>query len=74
MVGALVKATADLPPSANLDATDGTVTWKSNTDFSLSLQSMDVGFAGTSDRLRGLEHRRAALHAAVSLTAAGRAG
>lgn len=52
VVGALVQATANLPPSVNLDATDGTVTWKSNTDFSISLQSMDVGFAGTPDRLR----------------------
>jgi hypothetical protein len=52
VVGMLVQATADQPPSASLDATDGTVTWKSNADFSVSLQSMDVGFAGTSDRLR----------------------
>ena len=52
VVGTLVQATADLPPSVTLDATDGTVTWKSNTDFSVSLQSMDVGFAGTADRLR----------------------
>jgi len=52
VVGQLVQATADLPPSKSLDATDGTVTWKSNTDFSVSLQSMDVGFAGTTDRLR----------------------
>ena len=52
VVGMLVKATADQPPSASLDALDGTVTWKSNTDFSVSLQSMDVGFEGTSDRLR----------------------
>ena len=43
---------ADLPPTSNLGANDGTVTWKSNIDFSISLQSMDVGFAGTSDRLR----------------------
>jgi hypothetical protein len=52
VVGTLVKATADQPPSASLDASDGTVTWKSNTDFSVSLQTMDVGFAGTSDRLQ----------------------
>lgn len=52
VVGLLVKATADQPPSASLDAQDGTVTWKSNTDFSISLQSMDVGFAGTADRLQ----------------------
>ena len=51
VVGTLVKATADHPPSANLDAQDGTVTWRSNIDFSLTLQSIDVGFAGTSDRL-----------------------
>ncbi|HZJ54289.1 MAG TPA: hypothetical protein VFD38_09145 [Myxococcaceae bacterium] len=52
VVGALIQATADLPPTANLDAIDGTVTWKSNTDFSVTLQSMDVGFEGTADRLR----------------------
>jgi hypothetical protein len=52
VVGTLVKATADLPPTASLDATDGTVTWKSNTDFSVSLQSMDVGFEGTTDGLQ----------------------
>jgi hypothetical protein len=52
VVGALVQGTADLPPSKSLSATDGTVTWKSNSDFSVSLQSMDVGFAGTADRLR----------------------
>lgn len=51
VVGTLVKATANLPPSANLDAQDGTVTWRSNTDYSVTLQSIDVGFAGTSDRL-----------------------
>jgi hypothetical protein len=52
VVGQLVQATADLPPSKSLDAIDGTVTWKSNTDFSVSLQSMDVGFEGTADRLQ----------------------
>lgn len=52
VVGQLVQATADLPPSKSLAATDGTVTWKSNSDFSVSLQSMDVGFAGTADRLQ----------------------
>ncbi|HUM12135.1 MAG TPA: hypothetical protein VLT82_14415 [Myxococcaceae bacterium] len=52
VVGTLVQATADHPPSASLDASDGTVTWKSNADFSVTLQSMDVGFAGTGDRLR----------------------
>jgi hypothetical protein len=52
VVGTLVQATADLPPTKSLDAEDGTVTWKSNTDFSVSLQSMNVGFAGTSDRLQ----------------------
>ena len=52
VVGQLVQATADLPPSKSVDATDGTVTWKSNTDYSVSLQSMDVGFDGTSDRLQ----------------------
>ena len=51
VVGELVQATADLPPTANLDANDGTVTWKSNTDFSVTLQSVDVGFEGTTDRL-----------------------
>jgi hypothetical protein len=51
VVGELIQATADLPPTANLDASDGTVTWKSNTDFSVTLQSMDVGFEGTTDRL-----------------------
>ncbi len=52
VVGALVQATADMPPTKNLDATDGTVTWKSNVDFSLTIQSMDVGFQGTGDRLQ----------------------
>ena len=52
VVGMLVQATADKPPTVSLDASDGTVTWKSNADFSVSLQSMDVGFAGTGDRLR----------------------
>jgi len=28
------------------------VTWKSNSDFSVSLQTMDIGFAGTADRLQ----------------------
>jgi hypothetical protein len=51
VVGELIQATADLPPSAALDASDGTVTWKSNTDLSVTLQSMDVGFEGTTDRL-----------------------
>jgi hypothetical protein len=51
VVGELIQATADLPPSAALDASDGTVTWKSNTDLSVTLQSMDVGFEGTADRL-----------------------
>ena len=51
VVGALVKATADMPPSASLGLQDGTVTWKSNSDFSVTIQSMDVGFAGTADRL-----------------------
>lgn len=50
--GKLVQATAAQPPSSSLDAQDGTVTWKSNSDGSVTLQSMDVGFAGTSDRLR----------------------
>lgn len=49
--GKLVKATAAQPPSASLDAQDGTVTWRSNSDNSVTLESMDVGFAGTSDRL-----------------------
>lgn len=52
VVGTLIKATSDLPPSAKLDATDGGVTWKSNADFSVSLQSMDIGFDGTADRLQ----------------------
>ena len=52
VVGALVKATADLPPVASLGLQEGTVTWKSNSDFSVTIQSMDVGFAGTADRLR----------------------
>jgi hypothetical protein len=52
VVGNLIQATSDMPPSANLDAVDGTVTWKSNTDFSVSLQSMDIGFEGTGDRLQ----------------------
>src|SRR5215468_3800182 len=52
VVGNLIRATSDLPPSAKLDATDGTVTWKSNADFSVSLQSMDIGFEGTGDRLQ----------------------
>ena len=51
VVGTLVQATADQPPSASLDLNDGTVTWRSNTDFSVTLQSIDVGFAGTADRL-----------------------
>jgi hypothetical protein len=51
VVGELIRATADLPPSANFDASDGTVTWKSNTDLSVTLQSIDVGFEGTTDRL-----------------------
>ncbi len=52
VVGTLVKATADQPPSASLGAQDGTVTWKSNTDFSVTIVSTDVGFAGTTDRLK----------------------
>ncbi|MGZ6097777.1 MAG: hypothetical protein ACXWLL_05240 [Myxococcaceae bacterium] len=50
--GKLVKATAAQPPSASLDAQDGTVTWRSNSDSSVTIESMDIGFAGTSDRLR----------------------
>ena len=52
VVGTLVQATADSPPTKSFNGSDGTVTWKSNTDFSVSLQSMDIGFAGTSDRLQ----------------------
>jgi hypothetical protein len=50
--GKLVKATAAQPPSTSLDAQDGTVTWRSNSNSSVTIESMDVGFAGTSDRLR----------------------
>jgi hypothetical protein len=52
VVGALVKQTADLPPAASFGMQDGTVTWKSNSDFSVTIESMDVGFSGTTDRLR----------------------
>jgi len=55
VVGALVKATADNPPIANLNVADGGVTWKSNTDLSLTIQSMDVGFEGTTDRLQATD-------------------
>jgi hypothetical protein len=51
VVGTLVQATADKPPSASITASDGTVTWTSNTDLSVNLLSMDIGFEGTSDRL-----------------------
>jgi|GEM_PF-409164 len=52
VVGNLTLATAAQPPTAKLVASDGTVTWSSNSDNSVSIQSMDVGFTGTSDRLR----------------------
>jgi len=52
VVGTLVQATGDNPPMASIDATSGTVTWTSNSDLSVNLLSMDVGFVGTNDRLQ----------------------
>lgn len=38
-------------PDASVDASDGTVSWTTNADGSVRLDSLDVGFAGTGDRL-----------------------
>lgn len=38
-------------PSATLDASDGAVAWTANPDRTLMVTALDVGFAGTSDRL-----------------------
>jgi hypothetical protein len=50
-VGVLVRAIADRPPVASFDMIDGTVVWTGNIDGSVTITAMDVGFAGTPDRL-----------------------
>jgi len=49
-VGKLVRATGGVS-SARLDAADGSVSWKSNADGSVTITSVDVGFAGAAGRL-----------------------
>ena len=38
-------------PDASVDASDGTISWSTNSDGSVLLNAIDVGFAGTADRL-----------------------
>ncbi len=49
-VGNLRRATGGVP-DASLDAADGSVSWTANADGSVTIDSLDVGFAGASGRL-----------------------
>ena len=49
-MGGLVRATGGVP-DASVDAASGAVAWAVNGDGSVTLTSIDVGFAGTTDRL-----------------------
>jgi hypothetical protein len=49
-VGSLAVATGG-QTSQRLDAASGTVAWTQNTDLSVTITSLDVGFSGTTDRL-----------------------
>ncbi|MCA1828867.1 MAG: hypothetical protein ABR567_01795 [Myxococcales bacterium] len=48
--GTLVRATGG-KQDASVDAANGSVAWTANADGSVVLTSIDVGFAGTTDRL-----------------------
>jgi len=49
-VGKLVRATHGVP-DAGFDAADGSVSWTANADGSVTIVSLDVGFAGVPGRL-----------------------
>jgi hypothetical protein len=48
--GGIVRATGGVK-NASLDASSGSVAWTLNSDGSYTLGGVDVGFAGTADRL-----------------------
>ena len=49
-VGGLTRATSGVK-NASLDALDGSLAWTANNDGSITITSIDVGFAMTADRL-----------------------
>ncbi len=49
-VGSLVRATGG-NPGATVTAASGTVSWTANADRSYALTNIDLGFAGTTDRV-----------------------
>ena len=49
-VGGLVRATGG-KQEASVAAANGTVSWTANSDGSFAITAIDVGFAGTTDRL-----------------------
>jgi hypothetical protein len=49
-VGGIVRATGG-QKDAGADASNGSVAWTANADGSITVNSLDVGFAGTADRL-----------------------
>lgn len=49
-MGGLVRATGGVP-DASVDAANGSLAWTVNGDGSVTLTTIDVGFAGTTDRL-----------------------
>ncbi len=49
-VGSLRRTIGGVP-DAILDATDGSVSWMTNADGSVTIESLDVGFAGAAGRL-----------------------
>jgi hypothetical protein len=49
--GALIAETGGTP-TARYNIADGSVAWKLNADGSYQLEMLDVGFSGTSDRMR----------------------
>jgi hypothetical protein len=55
-MGGLATLTGGVP-TGGLDAIDGTVTWRDNPDGTTTIVTLDVGFVGTPDRLRGAEWR-----------------
>jgi hypothetical protein len=49
-VGKLVRATHGIP-DMGFDAADGSISWTANADGSVTIESLDVGFAGAAGRL-----------------------
>jgi hypothetical protein len=46
-----IKVTVGTTTETSMDASDGTVSWTASTDGTVTITAIDVGFAGTGDRL-----------------------